>query len=121
LKRLTQGVPGHTWPKQEHAQFRSDISQLVSPAEEIFYFGTSGNYYELSLGLQSLNIFNSPFDLTISELIVEQACAEIAESEANSIVLNDEGVAIVQAFSEKSLCGVYSEDSKRGSRFLIRR
>ena len=121
LKRLTQGVPGHTWPKKEHAQFRTEVNKMVSSEEDMYYFGTSGNYYELSLGLRSLNVFNSPFDLTISELIVEQACFKIRDSGATQIILNDEGIAIAQAFSEKSLCGVYSENSDRGPRFLVRR
>jgi hypothetical protein len=120
LKRLTQGVPGHTWPKREHAQFRFDVKQIKSSEkEDVFYFGTSGNYYELALGLKSLNLFNSPFDLTISQLIVEQACSEIKKSGASRIVLNDEGMAIAQAFLNKSLCEIYSEDPNRGPRFLL--
>jgi hypothetical protein len=120
LKRLTQGVSGHTWPKKEHAQFRFEVNQIKSSEkEDVFYFGTSGNYYELALGLRSLNLFNSPFDLTISQLIVEQACSEIKKSGASRIVLNDEGMAIAQAFLNKRLCEIYSEDPNRGPRFLV--
>ena len=122
LKRLTQSVDNHTWPKLEHNSFASDMESINSlNLTRLGYFGTSGNYYELKFRVPSINLFNSPFDMTISPVIVEAACKRINDSAMKYVVVNDEGLAISQAFGSKKLCDKYEVEGSISPRVLIRK
>ena len=84
------------------------------------YFGSSGNYISMAYGLESLNIFNSPFDLFMSQAMVNLGCEPIIASSAEYLILNDTGFAVAQSFTNSELCGVYRFDPSLGSRILKR-
>jgi hypothetical protein len=120
IERLTESVENHTWPKAQHSQFQKDYQNLdLSKFPSLSYFGSSGNYYELLFGLPSINVVNSPFDLTIAPIIVDHTCQKVRDSGHKFVLLNDEGLAIAQAFPNQKLCGLYSFDPKLPSRIMV--
>jgi hypothetical protein len=106
LKRITAKDPNQSFPKPSNQRFIEGLDSIES-ADKLFYFGTSSNYMELRANLQSLSLFNSPFDFTIGSKLVEAGCNYVSEVNPQRIVVNDEGAAITQAFPESKLCNKY--------------
>ena len=110
LKRLTQGVPGHTWPKSNSRSVFDDVAKLragsMIPLDSASFFGASGHYIELVLGLPSLNILNSPWDIPVTQKTIEAGCAPVVASNSKYLILGAEGPALFQ-FEAGTLCNVY--------------
>jgi hypothetical protein len=110
LKRLTQGVPGHTWPKSNSKSVFEDIAKIKSgsifPLEDASFFGASGHYVELVTGLTSLNILNSPWDIPITQTTIETGCKPVMNSTSKYLILGTEGPSLFR-FENGTLCNVY--------------
>jgi hypothetical protein len=110
LKRLTQGVPGHTWPKSNSKSVSDDVAKIKAgsmfPLDGASFFGASGHYIELILGLPSLNILNSPWDIPVTQNTIEAGCAPVVASKSKYLILGAEGPALFQ-FEGSTLCNVY--------------
>lgn len=121
LQRLSDVRGYHRWPQPGHGQLLEDFERLRSAdPRNTGYFGIGGNYYQLLTGVPSLNIFNSPQDLSISAAIMDRACAAIIASGARTIVVDAVGAEVAAAFPDGRLCGVYSPVPLTGPRLMVR-
>jgi hypothetical protein len=121
IDRLTSSTPDHVWPKPSNKKLFSTYglrSETVLPDS---YYGTSSNYVKLKYSLNSLSLFNSPFDLTLSEEMVKQQCIYLNNLSFENVTLNDEGAAISQAFENKTLCNVFTGDLVSKPYFIYRK
>ena len=121
IDRLTSSSPDHVWPKPSNKKSFSSFgvpSETVSPDS---YYGTSANYVKLKYNLSSLSLFNSPFDLALSEEMVKQQCLYLNNLSYKNVILNNEGVAISQAFESKTLCNVFTGDLIAKPYFIYRK
>ena len=76
---------------------------------------------KLKYNLSSLSLFNSPFDLALSEEMVKQQCLYLNNLSYKNVILNNEGVAISQAFESKTLCNVFTGDLIAKPYFIYRK
>ena len=121
IDRLTSSSPDHVWPKPSNKKLFSTFgvrSETVLPDS---YYGTSANYVKLKYNFNSLSLFNSPFDLTLSEQMVKQQCLYLNNVSSKKVALNDEGVAISQAFENKTLCNAFTGDLMDKPYFIYRK
>jgi hypothetical protein len=121
IDRLSSSTPDHVWPKPSNKKLFSTYglrSETVLPDS---YYGTSSNYVKLKYSLNSLSLFNSPFDLTLSEEMVKQQCIYLNNLSFENVTLNDEGAAISQAFENKTLCNVFTGDLVSEPYFIYRK
>jgi hypothetical protein len=121
IDRLTSSAPDHVWPKPSNMKLFATFDTGLEADQPDSYYGTSANYVKLKYNLSSLSLFNSPFDLTLSEQMVKQQCAFLNNLVFKSVALNNEGVAISQAFESKTLCNVFTGDFISKPYFIYRK
>jgi len=110
IDRLTSSKPDHVWPKPSNKKIFSTYRFWSGTVLPDSYYGTSANYVKLKYNLNSITLFNSPFDLTLGKQMVEQQCKYLNKLEFENVTMNNEGVAISQAFESKTLCNVFTGD-----------
>jgi hypothetical protein len=109
-KRLLSSAPNNTWPKpnligsMRDAKFGLNLAK--SKDLKIAFFGASGNYMKLSTGISSVNIFNSPWDMPMSDESVTVGCQRIFSLSPDLIVLGEEGPSLFR-FANNTLCNQY--------------
>jgi hypothetical protein len=72
----------------------------------VAFFGASSNYVSAETGIKSASIFNSPYDMAMSNETIRVACGYIEKIKSDYLVLSDEGAALFQ-FKDKTLCETY--------------
>jgi hypothetical protein len=110
IDRLTSSTPDHVWPKPTNKQAFSSYELKSGTDSPDSYYGTSSNYVKLKYRLTSLSLFNSPFDITLGEQMVKLQCKYLNDLAFHNVSLNNEGVAISQAFESKTLCNAFTGD-----------
>jgi hypothetical protein len=110
IDRLTSSTPDHVWPKPTNKQAFSSYELKSGKDSPDSYYGTSANYVKLKYRLSSLSLFNSPFDITLGEQMVKLQCKYLNDLTFHNVSLNNEGVAISQAFESKTLCNAFTGD-----------
>jgi hypothetical protein len=107
IKRLVSAPQDHKWPLLKNESAFKDIEKLLSipeVAESVAYFGSSSNYVKMKFGIESTNAFNSPFDLFMSQKMVNKGCEYVLASKKKFLVVNDTGATVAQNFQNGRLC-----------------
>lgn len=121
VKRLMGGNPDGSFPRLPVAQMAENAKKYSDLAKElgysIAYFGEEGNYFELATGINSANIFNSPFDGFQNNNAVKLMCKTLGR-EGGDILIMTELTQQAFAWNDRSLCeGMYYlyKDSRFGT------
>jgi hypothetical protein len=124
--RLLSSSPNNTWPKPNLIESKQDAQFGLSLAKskdlKIAFFGASGNYLKLSTGISSVNIFNSPWDMPMSDESVTVGCARIFSLLPDIIILGEEGPSLFR-FNNNTLCNQYIIQNIEGiqeNRFAVK-
>jgi len=119
LERLSKASINNTWPKTNLTDSINDSIFGLSLAKKdnmkIAFYGASSNYIELATGIDSINIYNSPWDMPVTNKTIQVGCERILASMPDIIVLGDEAPALFR-FSENTLCGKYAITNISGLR-----
>ena len=120
IERLTNAPAVNKWPLLKNQEAFASIAEITSqfPTSETVYFGSSGNYVEMEYGIESANIFNSPFDLFMSQNMINRGCEALSSKGARYVVLNDTGLLVAQNFVDQKLCGKYIFDVNLPKRLM---
>jgi hypothetical protein len=110
LKRINHAPEIYKWPRSTTVAVINNAKLLAKDPQfkgkKIAYFGASGNYVQLATGIESANILNSPFDISVTQTTVLTGCQAIAKINPDFLLLGAEGPALFR-FQNNSLCGVY--------------
>lgn len=119
VDRLTNSSSDHSWPKPNLNDSINDSKFGLSLAKKenlkIAFFGASSNYMKLATGIDSINIYNSPWDMPITNKTVQVGCERIFLSMPDLIILGDEAPALF-VFSNNTLCDKYAITNVAGLR-----
>jgi hypothetical protein len=119
VDRLTNASSDHSWPKPNLIDSINDSKFGLSLAKKenlrIAFFGASSNYMKLATGIDSINIYNSPWDMPITNKTVQVGCERIFLSMPDLIILGDEAPALF-VFSNNTLCDKYAITNVAGLR-----
>jgi hypothetical protein len=110
IERLTNAPRDHQWPLlKNEAAFKDLENILTMPGikTDVGYFGSSSNYVQLKYGVNSVMLFNSPFDLFMSQNMVDKGCGFLFSANPLYVITNDTGASVAQNFQNKLLCGKY--------------
>ena len=117
--RLTNASSDHRWPKPNLTDSIKDAKFGLSLAKEenlkIAFYGASSNYMKLATGIDSVNIYNSPWDMPVTSRTVQVGCERILSSMPDLIVLGDEAPALFR-FSNNTLCDKFAITNVAGLR-----
>lgn len=126
ISRIIESENTPRWPKTSilysitDAKFGLEFVELNGGT--VAFFGASSNYVSAETGIKSANIFNSPYDLAMSDETVRVACEYLEKIKPDYLVLGDEGAALFQ-FENKTLCEKYEffdSPTVRSGRFAKR-
>lgn len=115
IKRLVSAPQDHKWPLLKNESAFKDIEKILSipeVAESVAYFGSSSNYVKMKFGIESTSVFNSPFDLFMSQNMVNKGCEYVLASKKRFLVVNDTGATVAQNFQNGKLCDRYIPTSQ---------
>jgi hypothetical protein len=115
VKRLVSAPQDHKWPLMKNESAFKDIEKILSipeVAESVAYFGSSSNYVKMKFGIDSTSVFNSPFDLFMSQKMVNKGCEYVLASRKRFLVVNDTGATVAQNFQNGRLCGRFTPTSQ---------
>ena len=110
INRIQQSISAPQWPLAGTLASIKDSKAGLEFAntknETVAFFGTSANYVAVITGIKPAIIFNSPFDMAMTQNTVDVGCEYIRSINSKYLVLGDEGAALFQ-FENKTLCGIY--------------
>jgi hypothetical protein len=119
LDRLTKSPSNHIWPKPNLIDSINDSKFGLSLAKKdnlkIAFYGASSNYMKLATGIDSINIYNSPWDMPVTNKTVQVGCERILSSMPDLIILGDEAPALFR-FSNNTLCDKFAITNVAGLR-----
>jgi hypothetical protein len=122
LERLTKAPAENKWPlpknKEAFLEFPSILSKI--PTEDVGYFGSSGHYVQMIYGVRNLTRFNSPFDLLMSQNMLNEGCEFLLDVKPKYVLLNDTGVYVASLFQDQTLCDAFRASPEYPSRLFIR-
>ena len=117
--RLTNSSSEHRWPKPNLTDSIKDSKFGLRLAKEenlkIAFYGASSNYIKLATGIDSINIYNSPWDMPVTNRTVQVGCERILSSMPDLIILGDEAPALFR-FSNNTLCDKFAITNVAGLR-----
>ena len=111
IERLTNAPRDHKWPLLKNEAAFKDLESILSipgVKTDVGYFGSSSNYVQLKYGVNSVVLFNSPFDLFMSQNMVDKGCGFLLSANPLHVITNDTGASVAQNFQNKLLCGRYA-------------
>lgn len=111
IERLTNAPRDHKWPLLKNEAAFKDLESILSipgVKTDVGYFGSSSNYVQLKYGINSVVLFNSPFDLFMSQNMVDKGCGFLLSANPLHVITNDTGASVAQNFQNKLLCGKYA-------------
>jgi hypothetical protein len=117
--RLTKSSNDHRWPKPNLTDSINDSKFGLSLAKKenlkIAFYGASSNYMKLATGIDSINIYNSPWDMPVTNRTIQVGCERIFSSMPDIIILGDEAPALFR-FSNNTLCDKFAITNVAGLR-----
>lgn len=119
--RLSNAPRDHQWPLVKNEVAFKDIETIITQPtikSDVAYFGSSSNYVQLKYGIKSVTLFNSPFDLFMSQNMVDKGCRYIFLNNPGYVITNDTGAAVAQNFQNKMLCGNYAPSAEFPTRLF---
>ena len=112
IERLTNAPAVNKWPNSDLADATRLAKTIRQSNPEILgslgYLGNSGNFFEISEAIDSVNILNSPWDLPPAPTPLEVGCEFITKKNYDNLLLDDTGLALAKLFESGKLCNIYS-------------
>ena len=112
IERLTNAPAVNKWPNSDLADATRLAKTIRQSNPEILgslgYLGNSGNFFEISEAIDSVNILNSPWDLPPAPTPLQVGCEFITKKNYDNLLLDDTGLALAKLFESGKLCNIYS-------------
>ncbi len=118
IDRIKSTLESPRWPKDSMIQIEIDAKQAINLAttlqKDISYFGESGSWLKLKVGIEPVLLLNSPTDLGMGGSVLSSACEYLKSKNPELLYVSKLTIDQLWMFPERKLCGAYIESDTRG-------
>jgi hypothetical protein len=118
IDRMKTTLESPRWPKDSMIQIEIDAKKAINLAttlqKDIGYFGESGSWLKLKVGIEPMLLLNSPTDLGMGGSVLSSACEYLNTKKPELLYVSKLTLDQLWQFPERKLCGTYIEGDTQG-------
>jgi hypothetical protein len=118
LDRIKSTLDSPRWPKDSMIKIEVDAKNAINLAKtlqkNISYFGESGSWLKMRVGIEPVLLVNSPTDLGMGGAVLRSACEHLNTKNPELLFVSKLTLDQLWQFPERRLCGTYVESENHG-------